>query len=185
MTAFPDIIGATLEFQPRFPTDNVERTELATQVVSLASAPRIHFRATFLELTPAQRKTITDHILEHVGGRDVFAWFFWDLFHWLWVPIGVGDGATTAFRIPGKETSEHEFFTGAGSATSGTISVGTGSDGTDVVTLSAAPAAGVAVWGNFRGRREFQVFYENDKQPTPRMVETSNFSFEMLIATAK
>jgi hypothetical protein len=95
--------------------------------------------------------------------------------------MGKGDGSTTTFNIPGKATADHSFARALAGSTAAltisSISVGTGPDGCDQVTFTSAPTADWFIYGSFRGRRYFTVYYDRDDQPTPRQVEPGTWDF--------
>jgi hypothetical protein len=186
MSAFPDLIGEQLKFRPNFVTRLLPLGELHRQRHRKFLRPRFDFDIAFQLLQPSDALSIDNHVLSQVGSGIAFDWFFWRVFHWLWVPIGTGDGSTTAFTIPAKTVSNLEVFTGTGTpATVSLLSPGTGPLGEDVATLSAAPISGVSVWGNFSGRRRFRVTYDDDFQPLTRLADTGYFTFQSRLVQAK
>ena len=178
MSAFPDITGDDLDLSPQFTVDTQQMGEEHYVRYRKWLRPRYSFGISYSLLEPADARTISDHVMAQGGGAFPFDWFLWTAMHWLWVPVAVAAAGQTLFTIPGKETSEHEFFTGTGTAApSYTISTGTGAQGEDRVTFSTAIATGATLWMNFRGRRRFTVVYESDDQPMPRNADSGYYSF--------
>ena len=178
MSIFPDIIGDQLELSPQYTVATQQMGE--NQIVRYRKwlSPRYSFSLGYSLLNPSDARSIADHVMAQGGSAFSFDWFLWMSMHWLWAPIGFAAAGQTTFTIPGKETSEHEFFTNVNTpVTSFSISTGTGSQGEDRVVFTTAPATGAWVWANFRGRRRFTVRYESDDQPMPRNADSGYYSF--------
>lgn len=175
---FPDIIGDSFAIEPRFTVVEQEVGEARVVRYRKTVRPRYAFTLGWSMLTFTEAKSISDTVLARSGNVDPVFWFSWHTLHWLWVPVAVGNGSTTVWDIPGKSTSEHEFFTGTGTAIpTPPITPGAGANGVDRVTISPAVASGVTLWANFRGRRRFTCFFESNDQPMPRQADTSTYSF--------
>lgn len=186
MSAFPDVIGERLRFRPNYVTRLLRMGENHRQRHRKFLRPRHAFDLGFDFLQPSDAQSIDAHVLAQLGAGAQFDWFFWTVFHWLWVPVGTGNGSATVFTIPGKTVSNLQVFTGTGTSVGvSSLSVGTGPLGEDVATLASAPANGVAVWANFSGRRRFKVTYESDLQPLTRLAETGYFTFQTRLIQAK
>jgi hypothetical protein len=91
-----------------------------------------------------------------------------------WVPVidtypemlymGIGDGATKTFDIPGKSTSAQTIYVNGQPQGSGfTISYGTGVDGADQVTFTTAPSANYVIACMMTGFLRCRVRYAQDK----------------------
>jgi hypothetical protein len=185
MNPFPDIIGDTLDLQPFY---NVQTQPMGeNHVVRYRKwlRPRWSFHATWSLLDAGQARSISDHVVSVAGALQAFDWFFWQQFHWIYVPLGVGDGTTTVWTIPGLATSQQEFFVNANTTVTGTVTAGTGAQGEDSVTISPAVANGVPIWTNFRGRRRFTVVYERDEQPLTRTAENGQYAFNTTFRQVK
>jgi hypothetical protein len=175
MTLFPDVIGEQLAMRPFFHTVQVRKGETSFQRYRKFIRPRPYFDLAFEFLQESDALALETQILSTAGAAGTFDWFHWTQFHWIWVPLGVGNGAQTVFTIPGKATTDQQFFTGASTSVAGVVAFGTGPQGEDVVTLSVAPASGLPVWANFSGRRRFTVSFERDDQPVTRLLDPDGF----------
>jgi hypothetical protein len=70
-----------------------------------------------------------------------------------------------------------ELYYDAGNPVASTLSVGTGPNGRDRVTLPAPLVAGAVLWCNFVARRIFRVTFEADNQPVTRDLGTGYYGF--------
>jgi hypothetical protein len=168
---FPDVIGEQLSFRPFFQTVQTKKGESTVQRYRKFIRPRYYFDLGFEFLAESDALALESQVLAVAGAAGNFDWFFWTSFHWIWVPLGTGNGVQTVYTIPGKVTADNQFFTGSGTLVTGSVAAGTGGQGEDVATLSAAPAAGAPVWTNFTGRRRFTASFQNDDQPVTRMLD--------------
>ena len=185
MTLFPDIIGEELTIEPSITVEEQELGELYFVRYRKWLRPRYSFTLGYSLLSPTEARSIADHVKTHAGNVFEFDWFLWSTLTWLWVPIGIGDGTTTQWTIPGKSTTAHEFFTGTSTAVSGTVAAGLGTDGADRVTISPAVANGVPLWAHFRGRRRFTVAYESNDQPQQRNADSGQYTFSTKLVQMK
>jgi hypothetical protein len=185
---FPDVIGESFSLEPRFQVVEQEVGEAHVVRYRKSVRPRYVFNLGFSLLTYAEAKSISDVISSCGGGYERIHWFSWHTLHWLWVPIGVGNGTTTLWDIPGKLTTEHELRTGTGTVV-GSFTI-TPFDpnvagSVDRVAISPAVANGVTLWANFRGRRRFTCLFESGDQPMPRQADTSTYSFNTQLIEVK
>jgi hypothetical protein len=186
MSAFPDLIGDGLEIAPALTVITQSMGENHFVRYRKWLRPRYAFALSYSLLEAADARTLADHVMTQGGAAFPFDWFCWMSMHWLWVPVGTATAGQTTFTIPGKETSEHEFFTGSNTPATGfTISAGAGSQGEDRVVFSASVAAGAVLWMNFRGRRRFTVTYETDEQPMPRNADGGFYTFNTRLQQVK
>lgn len=78
--------------------------------------------------------------------------------------VGVGNGSTRAFDLPGSSTSSRSvYFNGAVQSSGFTYGTGTGDGGADQVTFTVAPSAGVLITANFTGTLRMRVRFAADK----------------------
>jgi hypothetical protein len=186
MALFPDLIGEQFDMTPYIRVDETPVAESEVALYRQFIRPRWMFDLAWSTLNDTDAQSIADHVNTQAGGGIAFDWYTWFTnLHWIWVPIATGNGVTTLFVIPGTQTSDHEFFTGAGTPATGSISAGTGPNGEDRVTFSVAPASGVAIWANFRGRQKFNVRYERDEQPPQRDADSGTWSFKTRLVQTK
>lgn len=182
---FPDIVGHKLDAAP--PDFNVTRADQGeNRVVRYRKflRPRERFALAWDVLDAAQRDAVESHIAAVAGGL-AFEWADWQpLFH-LFVPVAIGDGTTTTFDVPGLDFEAADFFTGAGTAVAGSVTLGAGANGRPQVTISPAPGAGVPVWMNGTMRRIYGVRFAEDPQPLERDAETGTWSFATVLETTK
>jgi hypothetical protein len=157
MSLFPDVIGEAFDITPYIRVDETAIAESSFALYRQFLRPRWQFDLGWSLLSDTDAQSIADHVNVQGGSGIAFEWFSWfSNLYWIFVPIGTGDGVTTLFTIPGKLTSDHQFFTGSGTPATGSITAGTGPNGEDKVTFSVAPASGVAIWANFRGSQTVQ-----------------------------
>ena len=184
---FPDVIGSMREPDPAFYGSTAEMGEQHRVRYRKALFPRWGINLGWDLLTPAEGLAIDAHVRAHAGAGLRFDWYDWRLLHWVWVPIALGDGATTVFDLPGKLVADLELFTGAGTAATGTIAAGAGANGRDRVTItSGAPASGVWLWCNATMRRLFvDVRFESDRQPLTRLLDSGYYGFRTRLVGKK
>ncbi len=83
---------------------------------------------------------------------------------WTDLYVGIGDGATITFDLPGKNTSSRSIKFNGSTQTSGiSYSTGTGAESADTVTFTIAPAAGVIVTASFTGDLRIKCHFKEDK----------------------
>jgi len=186
MALFPDVIGSERGIGPLFTTKTTRLGQNQFARYRKSLRPRFAFDIAFDLLTSAQASSIDDHVIAVAGAGLTFPWFDWSPFHWLWVPVGTGDGSTTTFDLPGKNSSDLEVFTGTGSSAAvSSTSVGTGANGCDRFTLTSAPGNGVSIWCNATMRRLFTVTFEDDHQPLTRLLDTGYYQFSSRLRQVK
>jgi hypothetical protein len=174
VSAFPDLIGQSEQRTPRMKAS-------LSQTGGVGQAPRtFRYRKLvnprwmvalgwpFLEASEAEQIVA---FVASVGLVGKFDWFDWRAFPWIWVRVGVGDGVTVTFNVPGKETSGHSFFVAGTTSIAGTVTAGAGADGADRVTFDSPPAAAALISAAFLGRRRFAVTFGGQPQHFVPLVE--------------
>jgi hypothetical protein len=185
MALFPDIVGAARRPVPFF---HVTRSEMGENHVTRYRKfirPRVMWDLGWDLLTPTQADLINAHVLAHAGAHLTFDWFDWRPFHWLWVPIGFGDGVEDTFDLPGKVCSDVEFFKNASTAITGTVTEGAGANGRARVVFDATPADGDVLWMNATMKRLFTVRFDDDRQPLAQVRDTGHYGFATRLVEAK
>lgn len=76
--------------------------------------------------------------------------------------VGRGDGSTTIFDLPGKNTSNQLIYVD-GISTSVTILAGKGSGGADRCQFASAPANGALITADFKGIVRIRMRFATDK----------------------
>lgn len=189
---FPDIIGSDL----------VDQTDESATVSHLYSRMgrgyanvyvkalrlRARYRAVWEVLESAERDAIAEHVQQQFGGRFSFYWLHWHRIAHRWVPVGIGDGSTKRFTIPGFQSFDHQFFGDGAAALNGNVSYGTGNAGMDQVEFFAPPAPAVRITTSCIMRRRFLMFFHPDTQiQLPRLLDAvkNEHTFECQFVEAK
>lgn len=122
-------------------------------------------------LSQANVDTLFNFHITTSGAYDPF-WFFWPhkLMGGTAYPsyageyVGRGDGITTIFELPSKNTSSSSVVAyKAGIVTAVTFLSGGGDAGADRIQFAAAPAAGDFITADFSGQLRLKVKFQNDK----------------------
>ena len=91
---------------------------------------------------------------------------------WTDVYVGTGDGSTTVFDLPMKNSSAYTVYDDAVAKTGGgthyTFGDGTGTDGRDKITWVAAPSDGNRLSLDATGNRAWAVIFASDELPWER-----------------
>ena len=83
---------------------------------------------------------------------------------WTEVYCGLGDGSTTIFDLPGKNTSgQSVFFNGALQGSGYTILTGGGAESSDRIEFTSAPLAGIIITASFTGDLRIKCRFKEDK----------------------
>lgn len=85
---------------------------------------------------------------------------------WEDVYVGTGDGSTTVFDLPMKNSSSYTVYDAGSSQTGGgtdyTFGDGTGTDGRDKITFNSAPTDGNRISLDATGNRTWAVIFGSD-----------------------
>jgi hypothetical protein len=84
---------------------------------------------------------------------------------WSGLYIGVGDGSTVTFDIPGKSTSAVTIYNNGEAVSAGdyTLLTGGGAESADRVTFDTAPAEGDVISCSFTGYMRVHCRFKNDR----------------------
>jgi len=118
-------------------------------------------------LTPANLATLENFYRETAEGMLVDFCLTDPLSRaWTDVYVSTGDGATTVFNLPFKNSSSYTLYKAGAAQTGGgthyTFGDGTGTDGRDRVTFVAAPTAGQRISFDATGNRAWAVIFSSD-----------------------
>ncbi len=91
---------------------------------------------------------------------------------WTDMYVGTGDGSTTVFDLPFKNSSSYTVYNAGVAKTGGgvdyTFGDGTGTDGRDKITWNSAPADGNRISLDATGNRAWAVIFASDELPWER-----------------
>ena len=159
MAVFPETVI------PDFPLEikselRVIKTQLDTGVEYRRRKWRFPIRQVtlnFPHLTPDERETLLNFIVSVGNSYQSFYWFDYLTRQWFDEFVGRGDGTVTTFTLPGKEIDEAtlKIYVDGALKTAGTdytFSAGSGPNGEDQITFSAAPANGALITADFKGK---------------------------------
>jgi len=160
VSLFPDVPGNVNRRQFFYKTD---ASQLGMR--RIRHRKRIYPRWVFYlgwssaELAATDQQLIENHL---TTVRNLpFDWFDWKTRTWPFLRVGVGDGVTLVFDLPGRQTSaQHVFVNGVEQSVS--ISAGAGANGCDRATLGGAPAVGARISCSFFGNRLARVRTRED-----------------------
>jgi len=110
--------------------------------------------------------TLWDFYHARRGSYEAFSWFVPFSDAYIKELVGIGDGSTVTFNIPGKLTSARTMYEDGEENASISYSTG-GTDGVDRVTFSVAPAAGAIIEISFTGYLRIWCRFANDKLNRP------------------
>lgn len=107
--------------------------------------------------------TFRDFVADQRGQFGTFTFFFYHPLcsteKWYRKYIGVGDGSTTSFDLPGKSLSNLS-VTGGGAYDH---YEGTGEDGRDTIVYSSAPAEDTVIYADFTGTLGLFMRFASDE----------------------
>lgn len=115
-------------------------------------------------LTKTEAETLYVFYMARRGMAEAFV--IYDLFSQghICQYVGVGDGATTIFDLPGKSTSSHEIYIDGQVQSSGfEILYGDGDGDSDRVEFETAPAQGQVLTCDFTGFLRIRVRFAKDE----------------------
>lgn len=201
MSAFPDLTPALLGVGNRYrvslvfgPKSIHARGGAQFTAFRKFRRPRYVFDIAWTQLELPLARQINAHVRDHVATFYSFDWFDWYPWWWRSVFVGVGDGATTRWVLPGKEITDATIYVGGstiGSASDrqligGNLVAGVGPNLETAVDLFAPPPAGRPVWAYFFGRRRWTARVDDDmQQEFVRDLETGRYSVGMRLVQEK
>lgn len=176
MAFFPDIVGSRRRIVPNYYTQVSEAGQQHRWRYRKALKPRFEIDLGWALLTSSEMQQIDDFVRSMSGAASAFDWWDWKTFHWIFLPVGTGDGSTSVFTLPAKSVSDLEVYV-AGTLktepTHYTKSSGTGANGEDQITFTAGniPASGTAIWCHALCKRKFTVTFAEDDQALSRILD--------------
>lgn len=75
--------------------------------------------------------------------------------------VGTGDGASTAFDVPGKQTTAHTLYVN-GSSVGATVTTASGTDGSDSFVFGTAPTSTQILTAKFTGQLRVRCRFAED-----------------------
>lgn len=167
---FPETINLVypLAVEPEFRTVVSETDGAAEQRRSKWVFPRFNVRGTARPLSATAANDLWNFYIARRGSAEAF-WFYDRTADavataWKGLYVGVGDGATTIFDLPGKSTSSRTVYLDGVSQSTGFEYLTGGGDGSaDRVSFTVAPAAGVLITCDFTGRLRIRCRFNQDR----------------------
>lgn len=126
--------------------------------------PKYNVELRYDVLSSADIQSLWDFYMARKGAYEAF--YFYDLESVAHNAqyVGIGDGATATFDIPGKSTSSQTIYIDGVPLGSGyTILSGGGSENSDRVQFTAAPAIGEMITCDFTGFLRIRCRFKEDK----------------------
>lgn len=133
--------------------------------------PKRNITLVYDYITSAKAKIIWDFYKARYGSYEAFNFFFKDEDSYTDEYVGTGDGSTTGFDMPGKETSarslyvDEELYSEAADATSEgdyyIVSEG-GADGADNIQFNSIPPIGGRITVDFTGLLKVRCRFKED-----------------------
>lgn len=96
------------------------------------------------------------------GAYEAFYFYTYDTEKWAGLYVGVGDGTTTIFDLPGKTTSLRTVYINGVSTESLSYLTGGGTESADRVQFDTAPAAGEIISCDFTGYMRIKCRFAED-----------------------
>jgi hypothetical protein len=175
MAIFPDTssIKPLIGTVRKSPVENVRRNVAEAGDTQIRDVwGRVKFTETFdMDLGLDDAETVDDFY--NTNRATTFDYFDYDPSKFSNEEIGTGDGATTTFTIPAKETSDHtiQVSDGAGGwitygLGSASVSYGSGAVGQDRVVFTApnTPPTGRTVRVTYKGRHHYECEFQGPPQ---------------------
>ena len=171
MAKFPDLdsliisdpVSETLVFQTRrsrFGTMGVEHRKAAQTYV------KRNFTVKAERVVLSQAQTLYSFYLARLGGFEAFN-YFTPLARTYTTPeyVGTGDAETKVYNLPAKGSTAYDVYIDGLKQTETTnyaIGIGSGADGADKLTLTAAPSLGARITYTFTGRLKIRGTFAED-----------------------
>lgn len=124
--------------------------------------PKYDIKLSFAVLSASEIQAIWNFFVARHGSFEAFYFYTYDALAWTGCYIGVGDGATQTFDIPGKGTSAQTIYVDGASTVAVTILTGGGAESSDRVTFTIAPAAGAILSCDFTGYMRIRCRFKED-----------------------
>jgi len=126
--------------------------------------PKYNVTLNYKTLTNTDIQILWNFYQARRGSFEPFYFYSLEKADWDGIFIGMGDGATTIFDIPGKSTLGHVIYNSGIAVDSGdyTISYGGGDCSSDRVTFDTAPAINSLLTIDFNGYLRIRCKFKND-----------------------
>ena len=131
--------------------------------------PKRKIELTYTHLTKANARTLWLFFNDRNGQYESFNWFHHQTNTYVGESIGMGDGTTTNFNIPGKTISDYDIYIDGVEKTEVThysITALGGTDGADKIDFVAAPEAGAYISLDFTGYLKVHCRFGSDELQT-------------------
>lgn len=130
--------------------------------------PKYNIELTFDLLSSTDAATLWNFYIARNGRSEAFYFYDKESLAWTGLYIGVGDGSTQTFDLPGKTTTSQTIYVDGVSEAGVTILTGGGAESSDRVTFTVAPATGEILSCDLTGYLRIRCRFEEDKM-TRRM----------------
>jgi hypothetical protein len=132
--------------------------------------PKRHPTIIYKGITKANGRTLWQFYLSRKGSYEAFNYFVGTNSYasntYEGEYVGTGDGSTTVFNLPAKNSSSYKVYKDGVEQTGGgvdyTFAAGTGADGADKITFTAAPASGTRITYDFTGTLKIRCTFAED-----------------------
>mgnify|MGYP002682239952 CR=1 FL=1 len=128
--------------------------------------PKYDVSLTYDVLNTTNMQILWNFYQARKGSYDTFCFYALESAAWTGGYIGVGDGYTTTFNIPGKSMSGLVVYVNNVSMEDYTINVGVGDGGADQIVFDAAPAANALLTCDFTGLLRIYCRFEGNIKRT-------------------
>jgi len=123
---------------------------------------------TYRRKSKADARTLWQFYLSRKGAYEAFNFFLNQANTYQGEYVGTGDGSTTVFNLPAKNSSDYTVYKNGvaqeGGGTDYTFAAGAGTDGADKITFVAAPASGDRITYDFTGNLKIRCRFAEDYQ---------------------
>jgi len=171
MTVFPSF--STIRFKAPF-SEEIEFRTLIGRYGSESSEqrkqqwlfPKRNLSIGYENITIANARTLWQFYLSRKGSYEAFNLFYSRYDTYTTEYIGTGDGSTTVFNLPCKNSSSRTVYINYDSQvedTDYTFSALGGIDGADQITFSVAPSAGGYITISFIGQLKVRCRFAEDR----------------------
>lgn len=127
--------------------------------------PKYDVTLTYKVLSSADMQILWNFYQARRGSYESFYFYSLESAQWNGVFIGIGDGSTTIFDIPGKSTNSNVIYASGlvVAASDYTITAGAGDCSSDQITFDTAPTLNTLITTNFVGYLRIRCKFKNDK----------------------
>jgi len=120
----------------------------------------------FVTPTKAEAALIWQYYCDRLGSFETFNYFLFYSNTYAREYVGTGDGTTTVFNLPAKNSTDRSVYIDGAikeETTDYTLDLGAGADGADRLTFGVAPAAGQRITYNFTGNLKIRCRFADDE----------------------